>query len=402
MASTGVSASAGACRATSPLRVLMICPQFRPLVGGYERAAERLSAELARQGHEVCVITERREPSWPALEESDGYLIRRLWCLYRPHLHVLTSLLSFAGFLLLRGRRYQVFHIHQYGLHAALAALIAKLLRRPAVLKTTNTGEMGIASAAAGSPPGVSPFVQRLLRAMDAYVALTARTLAELRTYGIPDRRVRVIPNGVDTQHFAPQAPRDSAAPPSEPGLNVRLDALYVGRIAAPKNPLGLLDAWKLVCAEFPSAHLTFVGRGPQSAELTRRVEALGLESSVTLAGEQTDVLPWYQAADILVLPSHREGLSNSLLEAMCCGLAIVSTRVSGSEDIFAAGDVGELVEVNDMPALAAGLLKLLRDPARRAACGQTARRIAEESFSLRAVAERTASMYRELIVGGG
>lgn len=387
---------------TSPLRVLMICPQFRPLVGGYERAAERLSAELARQGHEVCVITERREPGWPPRAESDGYLIRRLWCLYRPHLHILTSLLSFAGFLVLRGRRYQVFHIHQYGLHAALAALIAKLLRRPSVLKTTNTGCEGIGKGLMTTLPGVSGRAQRLLKSIDAYVGLSARTAAELRTFGIPERRVRVIPNGVDTELFAPAAQRESSTTVDRHGVKTRPTALYVGRLSPQKNLLGLLEAWRLVCQEHESAHLTVVGGGLQSDELKRRVEALGLESRVTLVGEQNDVLPWYQAADVFVLPSHHEGLSNSLLEAMSCGLPVVSTRVSGSEDVFAAGDVGELVEVNDMPALAAALLKLLRDPARRAGCGQTARRIAEESFSLRAVAEKTVCLYEELIAGKG
>ena len=86
------------------MRVLMISPEFRPIVGGYERAAERLSTALVEAGIRVVVIAERRDRAWPAIEAINGYEIRRLPCSYRRHLHTITSLLSFAGFLLRHGR----------------------------------------------------------------------------------------------------------------------------------------------------------------------------------------------------------------------------------------------------------------------------------------------------------
>src|SRR4029434_9571185 len=111
-----------------PIRVLMICPQFRPIVGGYERSAEHLSAALAEAGMRVAVIAERRDPAWPALESIDGYEVRRLSCSYRRHRHAVTSLLSFASFLLRHGREFDVWHVHQYGVHAALAVALGKVL----------------------------------------------------------------------------------------------------------------------------------------------------------------------------------------------------------------------------------------------------------------------------------
>src|ERR1041384_7013195 len=98
-----------------PFRILMISPQFRPIVGGYERAAERVSAALAEAGLSVVVITERRDHTWPATECIDGYDVRRLFCLYRRHLHVITSLFSFARFLLFHGRDFDIWHVHNYG-----------------------------------------------------------------------------------------------------------------------------------------------------------------------------------------------------------------------------------------------------------------------------------------------
>src|SRR5690349_8888388 len=126
------------------LQVLAICPQFRPLVGGYERAAERLSGALAALGVGVVVIAERRDRSWPVKECIDGYVVRRLSCSYQRHRHALTSLISFAAYLLRHGGKFDVWHVHQYGFHAALAIALGKILRRPVILKLPSSGAMGI------------------------------------------------------------------------------------------------------------------------------------------------------------------------------------------------------------------------------------------------------------------
>jgi hypothetical protein len=117
---------------TTPQRIsiLMLSPQFHPIVGGYERAAERLSGALAKLAVDVAVITERREATWPVVEAAGGVKIYRLCCIYRRYLHMVSSLLAFAWFLLWRGRRFDVWHVHQYGLHALLAVALGEALRR--------------------------------------------------------------------------------------------------------------------------------------------------------------------------------------------------------------------------------------------------------------------------------
>jgi glycosyltransferase involved in cell wall biosynthesis len=114
--------------------------------------------------------------------------------------------------------------------------------------------------------------------------------------------------------------------------------------------------------------------------------------------GEQSDVMSWYQVADVFVLSSHYEGLSNSLLEAMSCGLPVASTRVSGSEDIFADVDVGEIVVPGDAQAMALSLSRLLADPARRTECGIRARTYAKEKYSISSVAKNTSALYERLV----
>jgi glycosyltransferase involved in cell wall biosynthesis len=382
--------------ARGALRILMISPQFRPLVGGYERAAERLALALVGRGHAVTVVAERHDPSWPARETFDGVELRRLWCVPRRGLHVLTSVLSLAGFLLRRGRSFDVVHVHQYGWAAGVAVAFGRLARRPVVMKLTATGADGILQtvrAASFSGP-----LRALLRRVDACLATSERGADEAVALGIPRERMHRIPNGVDSDRFAPLPEPERRALRQSLGLGSHAVALYVGRLSAEKNALGLLDAWRELGP--PSgALLAMAGTGPERDAVAARAAKYG--PSIRLLGAVADPLDWYRAADVFVLPSIHEGLSNSFLEALACGLPVVSTPVSGSEDVFAAHDVGILVSGPQPPAIAAGLAPLLADAARRARCGAAARAAALERFSLVRVAERVEALYRELGAGG-
>ena len=374
------------------LRVLMVCPQFRPLIGGYERAAERLSSALAERGHEVTVVTERRNAAWPPKEQDGGVLIRRLRVANRPGFHVITSVVALAAFLLVRGRSVDVFHVHQDGWAGAVAIAFGRLYRRPVVLKLTSTGEGSILVVLKRA--GFGGLLAGLHRTVDACLASSNRVESEAHRFGIPKERIHRIPNGIDTDRLRPLENTDRKAVRARLGLAEEVTALFVGRLSGVKNPIGLLDAWTEMGPP-AGAVLVFVGDGPDRTELEARGDRCG--DSVKRIGFVSDPLPWFQAADLFVLPSIREGLSNSLLEALACGLPVVSTPVAGSEDIFAAADVGILVAGPDATSLARGLDALLSDPDRRARCGAEARRLAVERFSLDRVAGDVESLYWHL-----
>jgi glycosyltransferase involved in cell wall biosynthesis len=379
------------------LRVLMVSPQFHPLQGGYERAAARISAALAERGHRVQVVTERRERAWPAVDRVDGVPVRRLPVAFRRGLHAATGSATLAAWLLPNLRRFDVLHAHSYGTPTAAAIALAALARVPVVLKLPSMGEGGIAAILAGPGPARA-LVRRLHRRVGACLAPSRAVRDEAVAFGIPAERVHLLPNGIDTGRHRPASPGERAAARRELGLDGGGPVvLCVAQLRPEKGVFTLLHAWERVAADLPDARLVYAGEGEERAALEAEVARSPAAASVRLAGF-TDPRPWYAAADLLAIPSDFEGFSNVLLEGMSSGLPVVATRVSGTEDAFAAAELGEMVEPQDPETLAAALRRMLGDPARRAACGAAGRALAVREYSLERVVDALEEIYAGLV----
>lgn len=378
----------------------MLSPQYHPIVGGYERAAERLSAALAARGHGVTVVAERRDKAWPATETHDGVRVRRLWCAYRPRFHMLTVLASSALFLLTQGRRFDVWHVHQYGLHAALAVALGKVLRRPVVLKLTSSAGQGLARATATSR--FASITAALLKRVTAVVAPTRETASEAQSFGIPSERIHQLGNGVDTEKFHPHEERERSELKQKLGIGPRRAVIYVGRLSPEKNPDGLLQAWIKARPFLPAEwKLVLVGDGPMLGALESIVRAQALEDNVLIAGQQRNIEQWIGSAEIYVISSRNEGLSNTLLEAMAGGLPVVATRVSGVTELVEETGAGLVAEVGDMDGLSHALVRLAGDASLRQRMGAEARRVIEQRYSIKSVAERHEALYQHLLAEG-
>ena len=377
--------------------ILMISPQFRPIVGGYERAAERLSAELVRLGHDVTVIAERRDRSWPAREQQDGVTVRRLWCLYRPHFHQITSLATFALFLFTQGRRFHIWHIHQYGSRAVLAVVMGKLLHRSVVLKLTNSKDQGVQRVIADLPLAGSS--RALLLGIDAVVATTQETRVEAEMFGFQADRVYVVGNGIDTQIFYPRSHDERLDLRRQLSVDAAGMIVFVGRLFKQKNPDGLLRAWQLALPNLtPGWKLVFVGDGPMRGELEAFVDEKRIWDTVFFTGQQTNIESWLGAADVYVLASHIEGLSNALLEAMASGLPVVSTRVSGVRETVEEVGAGLVVDVGQKDQLANALILLANDSSLRNQMGRAGRTLILKAYSINHVAVLHERLYDKLL----
>jgi glycosyltransferase involved in cell wall biosynthesis len=177
---------------------------------------------------------------------------------------------------------------------------------------------------------------------------------------------------------------------------------LAVARLAKDKGLDVLLEACSLLPARGRDFRLALVGEGEEEAALRAQVQRLGLSESVDFLGAVApgDLAPHYLAADVVVLPSRREGLGLVLVEALFCQRPIIGTRVGGIPDVVADGETGLLVPPDDPLALAEAITRLLNDPvlaARLAAAGYAHVR---QHFSGQVVARRMAAVYRQALEG--
>ena len=167
--------------------------------------------------------------------------------------------------------------------------------------------------------------------------------------------------------------------------------ALFIGQLEERKDPLTALAATAAAVAAGAPLVLLVAGEGP----LGDRVRALA-GPEVRVLGYRDDPQTLFAAADVLVMPSVREGQSIAVLEAMRDGLAVVVSDGPGNPELI--GDAGEIVPVGDWEALAEVLMRLAADPDERRRLGAAARRRYEERFSLERFQERMAALYGELL----
>lgn len=146
-----------------------------------------------------------------------------------------------------------------------------------------------------------------------------------------------------------------------------------VGRLMPQKNQLMLLEAFARVREACPEYSLTICGEGPFRKDLEDRIARLGLTECVHLPGNVKDVHDRIADAELFVMSSNYEGMPNALIEAMCLGLPVISTAVSGATDLIRHGENGLLVNCGDTDALADAMLRLLSEEETRRAFGQEA-----------------------------
>jgi glycosyltransferase involved in cell wall biosynthesis len=193
--------------------------------------------------------------------------------------------------------------------------------------------------------------------------------------------RVAVVPNGIVLDDYRPldvrEAVRDRlGVAPADMLLAV------VGRMSAEKGCFDMIEAFCTVAGSLPSCHVVFVGDGPLESEIRRRAEEARLSDRIHFAGHHTDIRPFYEAADVVVSPSHTEGISNVILEAMAFEKPIVATRVGGTPEIIEHERSGLLVRPERPQELAGAIVRLEQNPTLRARIVAGARQRVRDHFA--------------------
>jgi glycosyltransferase involved in cell wall biosynthesis len=362
----------------------------------------RLSAALRSLGADVHPWRASRSPGPTLVREVRR--LTRLVSKVRPDLvHAHSAKAGLAGRLAVRGRVPTVFQPHAWSFEAV---------------------DGGMAKLALGWERWGARWASRVVCVSEAERATGARA-------GIAARWA-VVPNGIDPGRFHPAAVdtvRAALLPDVDPAAPL---VVCVGRLCRQKGQDVLLDAWYAVQDRVPEARLVMVGDGPDHAELRARAP-----ESVVFAGSVPDTVPWYQAADLVVLPSRWEGMALAPLEAMACARPVVVTDVDGAREslppelrpprhprrnptsrppVPTPGGPGTpsarsgnpaalpaprcLVPPGDPAELADAVCALLLDPLLRESLGHLGRRYVLSTHDVRCAAEAVAGVYRDLLGG--
>jgi glycosyltransferase involved in cell wall biosynthesis len=367
------------------LSILMLLEGQFPAMGGAERQVETLSNALVALGHSATIVVPRFDGSRKAGASRHGDL--DVWRVGYPPLRWIGSLLlmlRLAWLLFAWRHRYDAIHVHIAHNMGAVASVMGRLLGKPVVVKFSGWWEQEKGCLRPHGGPGAA-LARRMLRQATAVQAISTRISRDLQAVGFDPSRIHWLPNGVKTARFEgiirPQA---GNTPPT---------VVFVGRLVPEKGLDSLLKAW--ATSRRPGWRLRLVGGGGEDAALRALAATLGVADSVDLAGPSDAVEHELAHADVGILPSRFEGLSNTLLEYMAAGLPVIATRISGSEDLVIPRRNGWLCDVDDVAGLAVALGEAMDlAPGARRAMGDAARADVVAKASVPAVIAQLMPLY--------
>lgn len=351
------------------LRVLFIC--HSPAIGGAELYLEQIATRMTAQA--AVRLVSRPDPvldAWAGRIAAAGVEVTRLSPTSPHGFRHLVRLVRWAS----------VVHLtlaSRVGSYQVAAALACRAGRRPLVCVhqlAREADDLGSLSRR---------FRALALGAVYGYARRHVAVSAEGRRLlpgraGLDAARVVQISNGVDLDRFSPAAPAD------RPALRRRLvgddEGVVCSTVARLSRQKGL-DVLVQAAARLrdagpePAPRFFVIGDGELRDELQRLVADLGLEDVVRLVGPTppAEVPGWLAASDVFVLPSHYEGMSLAVMEAMASGLPVVVTRVSGTSELVPDDEHGRVVSPGDAGALAAAIRELASDAALRRRLGERA-----------------------------
>jgi glycosyltransferase involved in cell wall biosynthesis len=382
--------------------VLLVTGAYAPEISAAGVQCRAVAAAL-RGRVRFSVLTTAVDSALPVAATVDGVVVHRVVVDVRSRLSKAAAAVRFAVRVLEAGRSCDIIHVHGFSQKNIPAALLARLVGLRVVLTLHTAGQ---------DEPQV---VRR--RGRLAYRTLQSADLVLCVSPYLSERcgdadfaaRVRVTPNGVDTNRFRPADGDERLAirrrfgwPESQPVV------LFVGFFSRDKRPDLLFRAWCRVRAAGVGATLVFVGaKGSGYYEIdesiARRIREdaarLGLADDVLFTEPTNEIEQYFRAADIFVLPSVREAHPMALLEAMASGVPAVATRLPGATDVVIDdGRNGRLVPPDDEQGLADVLREMLTDKTGSWLMGARARETVMARYDIRQTAEQWLAAYQTVL----
>ncbi|MDA1183129.1 MAG: glycosyltransferase family 4 protein [Acidobacteria bacterium] len=381
--------------------VLLVTGAYYPELSGAGLQTRSLITRLCDQVR-FTVLTTTADRSLPSADRRDGIEVHRVFVDPRSRWSKVVGAVRFTLRYLRLSSRFSVVHLVGFSQKSILFVVLARLSRKKIAIKLTSFGHDDPISMRRRGGVAAACY-----RSADLYLAVSPAFAPAYEAEALPRDRFRLMPNGVDIERFRPATADERGAVRRSMEISATsFVVLFVGFFSREKRPDVLFDAWARLAIE-PGADsvLVFVG-ATRSAyhevdqyladEIRARATASGVANRLRFVEETRHIEAFHRMADVFVLPSVREGMSNALLEAMACGVPSIATRIEGVTDVVIEdGVTGLLVPPDDVEALERGLQRIALDRPWAARLGQEARRAVETRFSLEQSAQRHLDAYR-------
>jgi len=382
----------GVPRGGRPVKVGIVC---YPTYGGSGAIATELGQVLARRGHDVHVVSYsppfrlrdfRLNLHYHAVEVSSYPLFR-----YPPYDLALASKLMEV----VQSADLDLLHVH-YAIPHSISAYLARQMLNGHPIKIITTLH-GTDITVVGTERAYRQITRFGIRQSDG-VTVVSRWLHDetARIFGVK-REMRVIPNFVDTDRFAPNGSpefRSRFAHEDEKLI------VHASNFRPVKRVCDAVRAFSIIRNEMPS-RLALVGDGPELPRAVELAEELGIKRDVIFVGQIESIDALLRVADLFLLPSEYESFGLAALEALSCGTPVIASRSGGLAEVVVEGESGYLVEVGDYREMARRGASLLGDEEKHDRFAAAARESVVSRFPEEEIVSMYEKYYEEVLSGG-
>jgi len=381
------------------MKIAHICPYYSPAICGVKQVVEELAKRQVAEGHEVHIFTS----DWDKTKriKTKHEIIEGIYVHRCKHYFKIANFVTFwpSVFFKLLREDFDIIHSHAFGHpHFILASFASKIKKTPHIHTThcpwtdayrSFFGNIGVLIS-------YNVFSRIAFKFTDKIIAITPWEINFIKKYGGKENQIIILPNGMSELFFKKRKNNDFK---KKNKINKKDKiALFFGRLNITKAPDKFVEIAKFILKK--RKNIVFVIRGPDEGMKNAVKRMTGKEKKILLLPETRDreeIAKMYQASDVYVLPSYREGLPLTLFEAMASGLPIVASPVNGIPYEMKDPENGFLVDYGDIEGFADRILQLLDNKKLRKKISENNLK-KSKNYDWDKISEKTLKIYKELI----
>lgn len=379
------------------MKVLFLNYEYPPLGGGAANATAYILREFSKLPDlEVDLVTSSASVKYELERIGNNIKIHKLPIGKNEknlHFQSQKDLLVYAwkayffGKKLISANKYDLTHSFFTVPCGFLSMVYHRLYKLPYIVSLRGSDVPGYSDRFSFLYKFLTPLIRHIWKKSSAVIP-NSEGLKKLALKTNPKQKMHIIYNGIDIEQFKPSYRSRTSV----------VKIICVSRLTARKGINYLIDAVKILSQKYPNLRLEIAGEGDQQAALRAQAETANLGPKIAFLGRvpHEKIAEIYNSAEVFVLPSLNEGMSNTMLEALASGLPLIATDTGGSKELILNGENGFIIKMRNSEDIAEKLEKLISDPELARKMGDESRKIAE-TMSWKKVAEQYFDLYKKV-----